>query len=214
MTADFQDGIAGSLGDLNGFYVQEEMIDWDNSSLSSEGIFVFDGSNPALDVQAGDLVRITGTVGEFFGETQLNALSVEIVQSGLAPPDAVDIAFPTASVMLAGDGGWVANLEAYEGMLVNIPQAMTITEMFNLDRFGEYRIADDRDVQFTQDNLPDAAGYAQFLKELAAGSLVHGRRAQRAEPRPDPDHRRQRRRPDRLRQFPHGRSDLGRRRAC
>lgn len=173
VTADFQDGLFGTQGDLNGFYIQEEEIDYDFDDLSSEGIFIFDGSNPTVDVQVGDLVEITGTVGEFFGQTQISATDITVVASDQVVPDAVEVTFPTANVMDDGNGNLVANLEAYEGMQVNIAQSMTVSELFNLDRFGQYNVTSDgRVVQFSQNNDPVAAGYAQHLRDTAARTLV------------------------------------------
>lgn len=174
VTADFQDGLFGQLGDLNGFYVQEEITDYDLNDLTSEGIFIFDGTAPAVDVTYGDIVQITGTVGENFGQTQLSATNVQVIGNDPAlVPSAVDVTFPTASVMFDDDGGLVANLEAYEGMMVNIAQDMTITEMFNLDRFGQYTVnASGQQLQFTQNNAPDQAGYAKHLQDLAANTIV------------------------------------------
>ena len=60
VVSDFQDGASGVNGDLNGFHVQEEDADADADALTSEGIFVFDGSSPAVNVQIGDLVRVEG----------------------------------------------------------------------------------------------------------------------------------------------------------
>ncbi|SDW62073.1 ExeM/NucH family extracellular endonuclease [Litoreibacter albidus] len=173
VTADFQDGLFGSQGDLNGFYIQEEEVDYDFDDLSSEGIFIFDGSAPLVDVNIGDLVEITGTVNEFFGQTQLSATSVAVLETDQLLPTAVSVEFPTASVMLDNSGNYVANLEAYEGMLVNVAQDMTVSEMFNLDRFGQYNVtADGRPVQFTQENAPDVAGFEQHLQDVAARTLV------------------------------------------
>lgn len=173
VTADFQDGLFGDLGDLNGFYIQEEITDYDMNDLTSEGIFIFDGSAPAVDVAYGDLVEITGTVSEFNGETQISATQVTVLANNQSVPAAVDVAFPTAEVMIDGSGGYVANLEAYEGMLVNIPQDMTITEMFNLDRFGQYNVSSDgRIEQFTQNNAPDQAGFDAHQQLAAARTVV------------------------------------------
>ena len=173
VTADFQDGLFGSQGDLNGFYIQEEEIDYDFNDLSSEGIFIFDGSAPLVDVQIGDLVEVTGTVSEFFGQTQLSATLVQVIDTDQVVPTAVEVTFPTANIMQDSNGNYVANLEAYEGMLVNVAQDMTVTEMFNLDRFGQYNVsADGQQLQFTQDNAPDAAGFEQHKQDIAAGTLV------------------------------------------
>ncbi|MBU2993318.1 ExeM/NucH family extracellular endonuclease [Octadecabacter sp. 1_MG-2023] len=173
VTADFQDGLFGTQGDLNGFYIQEEEIDYDFNDLSSEGIFIFDGTAPLVDVNIGDLVEITGSVSEFFGQTQLSATSVVVMDTDQPIPPAMDVVFPTANIMDDGSGNYVANLEAYEGMLVNVAQDMTVSEMFNLDRFGQYNVtADGRVTQFTQNNDPDAEGYEQHLQDTAARTLV------------------------------------------
>jgi predicted extracellular nuclease len=173
VTADFQAGLFGTQGDQNGFYIQEEEIDYDFDDLSSEGIFIFDGTNPLLDLQIGDLVEVTGTVNEFFGQTQISATNITVIASDQVVPDAVEVTFPTASIMDDGSGNFVANLEAYEGMRVNIAQDLTVSELFNLDRFGQYNVTSDgRVMQFTQNNDPDAAGYAEHLRDTAARTLV------------------------------------------
>ncbi len=161
VTADFQNG-GFSMGSLGGFFVQEEMIDYDGSSVTSEGIFIADGDTPLVDVMVGDLVTITGTVSEFFGRTQITADLVTIEESGVMLPDAVAVEFgPNLS----------PNLEAVEGMLTVIDE-MIVTEMFNLDRFGEIRVADERFAQFTQNNAPDEAGFADWVQMVDSRSIV------------------------------------------
>ncbi|MFA3919529.1 ExeM/NucH family extracellular endonuclease [Ruegeria hyattellae] len=173
VTADFQDGLLGSQGDLNGFYLQEEDSDQDANPLTSEGIFIFDGFNPLVDVNVGDLVEVTGVVGENFGQTQITATAIAVFETDQLVPSSVEVVFPTAGVMLDDDGNYVANLEAYEGMLVNVAQDMTVSELFNLDRFGQYNVtADGRPVQFTQENDPDATGFEQHMQDIAARTLV------------------------------------------
>lgn len=172
VTQDLQDGAAGSQGDLNGFFVQEEDADQDGDATTSEGIFIYDPST-LVDVSVGDLVTITGTVSEYFGLTQITVSSVNVVQSEVELPTATVVEFPTAGVISDGSGGWVADLEAYEGMLVTIPTELTVSELYNLDRYGEYVVTEGgRVAQFTQDNLPDAEGYAAFVKDLAARSVT------------------------------------------
>ena len=47
--------------------------------------------------------------------------------------------------------------EPYEGMLVTIPEALTVTELFQLGRFGTFKASADGQLeQFTQNNAPDA----------------------------------------------------------
>jgi len=171
VTADMQDG--GATSDLNGFFVQEELADQDDSLFTSEGLFIFDGNMPAVDVNVGDRVQVTGTVSEFFGMTQLSADSVTVIPGEFTVPPAVEVDFTSNGVMLDGGGDFVANLEAYEGMLISIPTELTVTEMFNLDRFGEYRVSEGgRLEQFTQNNAPSTEGFAAHLEDIAARSIV------------------------------------------
>ena len=174
VTADMQDGANGPAGsDLNGFFVQEEDADADGNVFTSEGLFIFDGSNAAVDVAVGDKVRITGTVSDFGGMTQLGGgVTVEVLSSGNLLPTASVLDLGTTGAMLDAAGNWVVNLEAYEGMLVTFPEALTITEMFNLDRFGEYRVSDGRPQSFTQTDLPSVSGFAAHLEDVAARSLL------------------------------------------
>ncbi len=173
VVGDFQDG-SGTNGDINGFFIQEEDGDIDVDNNTSEGIFVFDGSSPAVDVTNGDKVQVTGTVDEFFGFTQIVSISnITLISSGNTLPTAAIINLPATSSTTNSDGDVIANLENVEGMLVNLPQEMTVTEMFNLDRFGEFRISQGgRLRQFTQENLPSVSGYNAHLDAIAKRSIT------------------------------------------
>ncbi|WP_298914184.1 ExeM/NucH family extracellular endonuclease [uncultured Roseobacter sp.] len=186
VTADFQSMMSNVEGaDLNGFFVQEEDADADADASTSEGIFIFDDfaeGNP--DVQVGDLVEVTGTVSEFFGETQISASAVEVIASNQLLPTATVVNLGSEGVMIDQDGDFVANLEAYEGMLVTLPQSLEVTELFQLGRFGTLKAsADGRLEQFTQNNAPDAEGYAQHLQDIAARTITldDGSREQNAD---------------------------------
>lgn len=155
--------------DLGGFYIQEEDGDADTNDFTSEGIFVASSNT----VNIGDLVTVEGTVAEVEGETRLTGSSVAVDSSGNALPTSTIVTFPTATVLQDADGDFVANLEAYEGMLVTIPEAMSVTELFQLDRFGTIRVSSEgRLEQFTQSNAPSQPGFEQHLKDIAARSLV------------------------------------------
>ncbi|MDG1209051.1 MAG: ExeM/NucH family extracellular endonuclease [Paracoccaceae bacterium] len=175
VTADFQSLSPGIIGtDLNGFYVQEEDADADADTATSEGIFIFDDfaeGNP--DVQVGDLVEVTGTVAEFFGETQISATSVEVIASNQLLPTATSVDLPSAVVLLDQDGDFVVDLEAVEGMLVTFQDTLTVTELFQLGRFGTFKAsADGRLEQFSQNNAPDAEGFAQHQQDIAARTIT------------------------------------------
>ncbi len=155
---------------LGGYYIQEEDADADADAHSSEGIFV---AGDTSGVTVGDMVTVSGSVSENDGETRITADSVTVESSGNALPTATVITFPTATVLVDADGDYVANLEAYEGMLVTVPQDMAVTEMFQLDRFGTLRLSSDGQLeQYTQSNAPSVAGYTEALRENAARSLV------------------------------------------
>ena len=183
VTADFQSSSPAISGtDLGGFFVQEEDADADANAFTSEGIFIFDNfAMGASDVQVGDLVEVTGTVSEFFGETQISASFVEVLASNQMLPTATVVDIGTTGVMIDQDNDFVVNLEAYEGMLVTIPEDLTITELFQLGRFGTFKASADGQLeQFTQNNAPDVDGYAQHLQDIAARTITidDGQRAQ------------------------------------
>jgi predicted extracellular nuclease len=111
-------------------------------------------------------------VGEFFGQTQITAGSISVTGTD-ALPTATAVDLGATGAILDASGNYVVNLEAVEGMLITIPEDLTISEMFNLDRFGEYRVSSEgRPFQFTQQNAPDVAGYDAHLQDVAARSLV------------------------------------------
>ena len=102
----------------NGFFMQTPPARSDFNVDTSDGIFVFTGSTPAVAV--GDEVDVTGTVDEFFGFTEItDDPSVSVLSSGNPLPAAVifdanvpspDPASPSCAI----------EFECYEGMLVQI----------------------------------------------------------------------------------------------
>ncbi len=173
VVGDFQDGAGkGINGDLNGFFVQEEDVDADANGMTSEGIFIFDGSNSTVDVTVGDFVRITGTVSEFFGATQISSTSVRILSSGHTLPTAAQINLPLLTTTNS-NGEAILNLEHVEGMLVHFSQTLTVTELFQLDRFGELLLTQGhRPVHFTQNNTPSVAGFSAHLQDIASRTIL------------------------------------------
>ncbi|WP_118135759.1 ExeM/NucH family extracellular endonuclease [Oceanicella sp. SM1341] len=174
VTGDFQDGDADDGRNLSGFYLQEEDADADGNALTSEGLFVFDGAF-GTDVQVGDVVTVVGTVTEYFGLTELGSVSsVTVESSGNALPTATEIDLSTAGTTTNQDGDIIPDLEFAEGMLVSFTESLTITEMFNLDRFNEIRlIQGERPMQYTQGNAPDAEGYAAYLEQTGQLSITY-----------------------------------------
>lgn len=116
----------GAAPALSGFYVQEEDGDQDSDPLTSEGIFVFNANNNSVSL--GDQVRVTGTVAEASGQTQIDEPDSIAVQSTGNSATPTEVTLPLA----AEDA-----LEAVEGMLVLLPQTLYVTEHFQLGRFGQ-----------------------------------------------------------------------------
>ncbi|MBM6405853.1 ExeM/NucH family extracellular endonuclease [Phycicoccus sp. CSK15P-2] len=112
---------------LRGFYLQD--LEGDGDPATSDGIFVFNGN--ADSVAEGDVVRVSGTAGEFQGQTQISgALTIEACGTGSVPPTEVTLPFADAGAP-----------ERYEGMLVTMPQTLSVTEHYQLGRFGQVTVS-------------------------------------------------------------------------
>ncbi len=120
VVGDFE--LPNGSGQLRGFYLQDPV--GDANAATSDGIFVFTGGTD--NVALGDVVRVGGTASEFQGQTQISASS--LVKCGTGAVSPVDLTLPR----LTAD-----DLEPFEGMLVRLPQTLTVTEHFQLGRFGQ-----------------------------------------------------------------------------
>jgi predicted extracellular nuclease len=114
---------------FSGFYVQEEDADVDADPATSEGVFVFGGSTA---VNPGDIVRVTGKVTEFNGLTEIGSSPTVSVRATGASVTPTQVSLPVANL---------SDLERYEGMQVAFAQRLTVTEVFNLARFGEVSLS-------------------------------------------------------------------------
>jgi predicted extracellular nuclease len=114
---------------LRGFYIQD--LIGDGNPATSDGIFVFNGNNNSVSL--GDIVYVTGTVSEFQDQTQIGG-TVAVTKCGTGTVAPVDVTFPVASPTF---------LEQYEGMLVRLPQTLSVTEHFQLGRFGQVVLSAD-----------------------------------------------------------------------
>ncbi|MEO9517360.1 MAG: ExeM/NucH family extracellular endonuclease [Paracoccaceae bacterium] len=146
----------------DGYYLQEEDADADTDANTSEGIFVFRGSQIAVSV--GDRVLVSGEVDEFFGATQITNVTSEVIEAS-------NVDLPTAAqIMLSPDVA--QDFEAVESMRVAVSSGtadpLTVIENFNLDRFGEITISAGRQVQGTQ--LFDAQTEADEVAAVAEGN--------------------------------------------
>jgi len=166
VTGDFQTGAK-----LRGFFIQDAT--GDGNSATSDGIFVFDGSSPAVDVSVGDTVRVRGTVDEFNTLTELTAVDL-VLTCGAGSVAATPVSLPVTDI---------SDFEPFEGMLVTFPQALFISEFFNFDRFGEIVLTTERQFQPTAIVEPgqDAVELAQAYR-LRRITLDDGRTSQNPDP--------------------------------
>lgn len=142
---------------LRGFYLQDPVGDGDPAT--SDAVFVFNGNSNS--VNPGDRVRVTGTVAEYQGQTQISASAVEACGTGSVTP--VDIALPISSIDA---------LEPYEGMLVRLPQTLYVTEHYQLGRFGQVVVSvDSRQAQPTHVVMPGAQANA-LQAQNALGRII------------------------------------------
>ena len=109
-------------GGKDGFFIQDQAGDGDPAT--SDGIFVYYPSGPTI--AEGDKIRLTGTVKEYFGLTQINGTFLQICTTGNSV-EPVELTLPFEN----------KDLEHLEGMLVTFPQALVISEYYNFDRYGE-----------------------------------------------------------------------------
>lgn len=171
VVGDFQ----GTPG-LGGFFLQEEDADTDADPDTAEGLFVFQGADTTA-VAPGDRVRVTGVVTEFgSGGATLTELSnvtgIVVLSTGHPLPTAAIVTMPRNA---AGD------LERFEGMRITVPGRLTVTDTFDLQRFGELTLAADgpgnvpgTDARldiFTQFNAPGLAGNQAWLAQQALRTI-------------------------------------------
>ncbi|MES1245730.1 MAG: ExeM/NucH family extracellular endonuclease, partial [Acidobacteriota bacterium] len=149
---------------LSGFFLQEEDADADADPATSEGIFVFCSSCPTA-VAEGQRVRATGTVSEFNNLTEITASSAGSV---VVTDAANHLAEVTASPIDLPIAGVVDDFyEARESMLVTFVDTLTVSEYFELGRFGQIVLFEGgRPRQFTEASAPGVAGYTAHLDDL------------------------------------------------
>ncbi|WP_175693418.1 ExeM/NucH family extracellular endonuclease [Burkholderia ambifaria] len=127
VTADF-----GGTDGFGGFFVQQADAQRRNQPGVSEGLFVY---APKVRAKAGDLVHVTGKVEEKYGQTQLTL-------SGAIAVCANGQTVTPATLTLPVDSP--SAFAAYEGMLVRLPQTLTVTDNYELGRYGSTMLSNGR----------------------------------------------------------------------
>jgi len=154
VVADFQ-----TPAGMDGFYIQDAA--GDNNPLTSDGIFVY---HSATDVSLGELVTVTGRVAEYNQATQLTNVSAitHVASSELITPTTVVL-----PEVVNGD------LERYEGMLITIPQTMTVGQNYFLGRYGQVTLAADGHMfQPTNIYTPTSASAVALADENARRLII------------------------------------------
>ncbi|WP_175753144.1 ExeM/NucH family extracellular endonuclease [Burkholderia ambifaria] len=127
VTADF-----GGTDGFGGFFVQQADAQRRNQPGVSEGLFVY---APKVRAKAGDLVHVTGKVEEKYGQTQLTL-------SGAIAVCANGQTVTPATLTLPVDSP--SAFAVYEGMLVRLPQTLTVTDNYELGRYGSTMLSNGR----------------------------------------------------------------------
>ena len=122
VVADFQ-----AEGELGGFFIQAPDNETDDDPRTSEGLYIY-GAGSGVDVQVGDRVQVRGLVTEFNGLTELTSPQVSVLARNQPLPSVAQISLPLASADA---------LERYEGMRVRFAQTLTVSEVYDLGRYGE-----------------------------------------------------------------------------
>jgi len=130
VVGDFQ-----NYNQLKGIFLQDPAGDGD--SATSDGIFVYLGSSGYEffpDVAEGDLVRLYGEVGEYNSQTQVtwdSSSTASICDSGIKVK-------PTKMILPVAE---LAEWESAEGMLVELPQKLSVSGNYNQGYRGEVDLA-------------------------------------------------------------------------
>lgn len=174
VVATFQNDPNGN-NPLGGYFVQEEDADADSDAATSEGIFVFDSTNIVAE---GDVVRVLGTVVEFFDLTEITDVTDFAACGTGNQVTAVALNLPVSDI---------SDYESIEGMLVEVSQSLYVTDTFTLGRFGEVGLTSDVDRLYnpTQITEPGLLAMAQQMEnDLARIQLDDGLTTQNPEPIP------------------------------
>lgn len=164
-----------SAGKLKGFYVQDLSPDAD--PLTSEGLFVYcDACTQTFAV--GDSVTLKGLVAEYNGLTELKEISTFTVHKNGFSVTPTVVTLPVADTTV-----W----ERYEGMLVEFSEALTVSETYQLGRYGQILLSQGgRLVQPTQVLDPNVAAVQAANLAAKLRSIVVDDASSLENPSPSP----------------------------
>ncbi|BCJ44171.1 multifunctional nuclease/2',3'-cyclic-nucleotide 2'-phosphodiesterase/5'-nucleotidase/3'-nucleotidase [Actinoplanes ianthinogenes] len=123
-----------TTGGFNGFYLQTEGTGGTHAGTASDAVFVYGVAANLPAVAIGDKARVTGTVTEFNGLTEVTLgakTDTQVCATGVTVPAAVPLSLP------AGDDA----REALEGMLVAPTGKYTVSDTYPVNNYGELVLA-------------------------------------------------------------------------
>ena len=145
LTSPFVGGVVSTNDNIvtalasDGFFIQTPDARSDGDVNTSDGIFVFTGSAPAVAV--GDQVDVSGTVSEFFDFTEIDGSTVTVDSSGNPLPTAVtfDASVPSPDPTAPS---CAIEYECYEGMRIQITGGSVSgpNQRFSTDPIAEVHI--------------------------------------------------------------------------
>ena len=154
VTADFQ-----KSSELSAFFVQDAKGDKDPST--SDGVFVYHRDTWDFDVNVGEVVRFDAVVQERYGQTQLNYVA-DLVVCGTGKVKASKVILPVDSM-----DRW----ESVEGMLVDLPQKLTVSGNYAQGRYGEVDLSFNGRLS-TPTNVVEPGSAAIALQDLNDRSRI------------------------------------------
>ena len=153
---------------LDGFFMQEEVRDWDESPATSEGIFVFCRARCPHSLSPGDRVRVRGEAMDFHAMSQISAKEINITSRNQALPEPVPVSL-SHGLNLPIE----TRFEHLEGMLVSFDEKLFVSEHYKLARFGQISLtAGARRHQFTGLYPPDPEAYAEHKRMMRLDTII------------------------------------------
>ncbi|VWB79034.1 endonuclease [Burkholderia arboris] len=122
----------GSADGLGGFFVQQADAQRQRRPGVPEGLFVY---APGARAKAGDLVHLTGKVDERYGRTQftLSGGIAVCARGQTVTPATLTLPFASPAVPAA-----------HEAMRVRLPQTLTVSDTYELGRYGSVVLSNGR----------------------------------------------------------------------
>ncbi|KAB8140515.1 ExeM/NucH family extracellular endonuclease [Chloroflexia bacterium SDU3-3] len=115
----------------SGMFIQDAT--GDGNAATSDGIYIY--GTISAEIAAGNLVQVSGAVSEFQGLTEITLSSVTVLDSSTSVPTPIVLDLPDAPQAS------YQNLERYEGMLVSIPETLTVDQNYFQGRYGQVTLS-------------------------------------------------------------------------